>query len=202
MRLDEKVNAEALGRLSGEARRDFLEGLRILGVADPTDRQALREAIRRLRPDFTEAQVSLFCDGRVKPETEPFFTEALADQDRADFIRQIANGYRELNPGVPETDVAQWAVDNEEKVKSKLAEPNMAPLTIAHCVSAVLQDEADEAKAQEIPDALAARHPEWSLRKRETWLNDHEPLLLAYRGLHPEWSGEQLVDAVDEEARP
>ncbi len=70
--------------------------------------------------------------------------------------------------------------------------------TTAQLVSVVLQDDKDKAKAQEIPDALADRNPSWSPQIRAAWLKKHEALLLVYKGLHPEWSGSQLVTAVDE----
>lgn len=200
MKPEDTVNAEILEGLSGAERESFQEGLRALGMDPaPVGGQALREAVKRLRPDFTEQQLDTFVYGEVNPTSEfPNITEALVDEDWENFIAQIANAYRELNTGMSEEDVAKWTADNEERVKAKGEEADMAPFTVAHFVSAVLQDEKDEAERQEIPDALKARYPDWSDQKRATWLNDHEPLLLAYKGLHPEWSGEQLIGAVDD----
>ena len=69
MRVDE-VNARILEGLSGEAKRDFEAGLKSLSMGNPADREALRESVKRLCPDFTEAQIDIFVAGEVKPETD------------------------------------------------------------------------------------------------------------------------------------
>ena len=61
MRLDE-LNAKILEGLSGKAKEDFEAGLKALNMANPADRMALRESIKRLRPDFSEAQLDIFVE--------------------------------------------------------------------------------------------------------------------------------------------
>ena len=60
----EDVHMKILEGLSGKAKEDFEAGLKALNMANPTDRIALRESIKRLRPDFTEAQIDIFIAGR------------------------------------------------------------------------------------------------------------------------------------------
>ena len=69
MRLDE-LNAKILEGLSGQAKEDFEAGLKLLSMDNPADREALRESIRKLRPDFSEAQIDIFVEGKAKPETD------------------------------------------------------------------------------------------------------------------------------------
>lgn len=69
MELD-KLHSRILESLSGKEREDFLAGLEALDMDNPADREALRESIRRARPDFTEKQIDIFVEGRVKPEGE------------------------------------------------------------------------------------------------------------------------------------
>ena len=69
MRLNE-LNVKILEGLSGEAKRDFEEGLKLLNMDSPADREALRESIRKLRPDFTEAQIETFVSPETKPESD------------------------------------------------------------------------------------------------------------------------------------
>ncbi len=69
MRLNE-LNVKILEGLSGEAKRDFEAGLKTLNMDNPADREALRESIRKLRPDFTEAQIETFVSGETKPESD------------------------------------------------------------------------------------------------------------------------------------
>lgn len=259
MRIEE-VNAKILEGLSGQERRNFEAGLAALNMANPADRIALREAIKRLRPDFTDDQLDIFIEGEVKPEndleksfvklgltrqqakiaakgdvrnlglTQPIyggdrgaliaslkfahpdwtdqqieiflnpegrhFTEAV-DEEHEGFIARVATAYQELNPGASEEDIAKWTQDNEKRVKAKSEEEDYVTATVPQLVSAVLQDDKEKAESQEIPDALGARHPDWSAQTRAAWLKKNEPLLLAYKGLHPEWSGSQLVTAVD-----
>lgn len=68
MRLDE-LNVRILEGLSDKEKRDFEAGLKSLSMGSPADREALRESIRKLRPDFSEAQIDIFVEGKVKPET-------------------------------------------------------------------------------------------------------------------------------------
>jgi len=69
MRSDE-VNAKILEGLTPEARENFLAGLKLLKMDNPADRETLRESIRKLRPDFSEAQIDIFVEGKAKPETD------------------------------------------------------------------------------------------------------------------------------------
>ena len=69
MRPDE-LYIELMENMSDEEKRQFLDGLKALDIANPIDREALRESIKRLRPDFTEAQIGIFVEGRARPETD------------------------------------------------------------------------------------------------------------------------------------
>lgn len=69
MRLEE-VNAKVLKGLSGQAREDFEAGLRNLNMANPADREALRESIRKLRPDFSEAQIDIMVSSKAPPDNQ------------------------------------------------------------------------------------------------------------------------------------
>lgn len=69
MRLDE-LNARILEGLSGKAKEDFEAGLKLLSMDSPADREALRESIRRARPDFTEAQIEIFVSGKAPPDKQ------------------------------------------------------------------------------------------------------------------------------------
>ena len=62
MRTDE-LNAKILEGLSGKAKEDFEAGLKLLSMDNPGDREALRESIRRARPDFTPEQIEIFVRG-------------------------------------------------------------------------------------------------------------------------------------------
>lgn len=66
----EEVNSKILEGLSGKAKSDFEAGLKALNMANPADRAALRESIRKLRPDFSEAQLDLFIEAEVKREAD------------------------------------------------------------------------------------------------------------------------------------
>ena len=70
MRVDELHEKLMMGMSPAEQAR-FREGLKVLNMADSSDRAALRESIQRLRSDFTEEQIDLFIDGEIKPEREP-----------------------------------------------------------------------------------------------------------------------------------
>jgi len=63
----EDINAKILEGLSGQEREDFEAGLKALDMANPADRAALRESIKRLRPDFSEAQLDIAVAGREAP---------------------------------------------------------------------------------------------------------------------------------------
>ncbi len=69
MRLDE-VNSKILEGLSGKEKQDFEAGLRNLNMASPTDRIALREAVKRLRPDFSESQLDIMVSGEAPPDKQ------------------------------------------------------------------------------------------------------------------------------------
>lgn len=66
----EDVHMKILEGLNEKERLDFEAGLKALNMANPADRMALRETIKRLRPDFSEAQLDIFVDGEVKPESQ------------------------------------------------------------------------------------------------------------------------------------
>ena len=69
MRLDE-LHMKILEGLSEKDRLDFEAGLRNLNMESPADRMALRESIKRLRPDFSEAQLDLFIEVEVKSDAD------------------------------------------------------------------------------------------------------------------------------------
>ena len=69
MKLDE-LNARILEGLSDEAKRDFKAGLTLLNMDSPADRVALREAIKKLRPDFTEEQIDIMVSGEAPPDKQ------------------------------------------------------------------------------------------------------------------------------------
>jgi len=66
MRLDE-LHAEILEGVSGEEKESILRGMKILGIANPIGREALRESIRKAHPEYTEEQVEYFLEGRNPP---------------------------------------------------------------------------------------------------------------------------------------
>ncbi|MFC1980258.1 hypothetical protein ACFLVS_05375 [Chloroflexota bacterium] len=69
MKLDE-LNAKILEGLSGKAKEDFEAGSKALNMANPADRIALREAVKRLRPDFTSAQLDIMVSGEAPPDKQ------------------------------------------------------------------------------------------------------------------------------------
>ncbi len=74
MRLDE-LNAKILEGLSGKEKEDFLTGLKALNMANPADRIALRESVKRLCPDFSEDQIDIFVAGEVKSEANDWMVK-------------------------------------------------------------------------------------------------------------------------------
>ena len=64
----EDVHLKILEGLSGKEREDFLKGLTALNMVNPEDREALRESIRKIRPDFTPEQVEIFVTGQPPPD--------------------------------------------------------------------------------------------------------------------------------------
>lgn len=64
----EEVNSKILEGLSGQEREDFLKGLTALNMENPEDREALRESIRKARPDFTPEQIEIFVTGEAPPD--------------------------------------------------------------------------------------------------------------------------------------
>ena len=70
MRLSE-LHHKLMESMSGKEREDFEKGLKALDLDSPTDREALRESIKRYRPDWTEAQLDIF----VNPEASPKNTD-------------------------------------------------------------------------------------------------------------------------------
>ncbi len=70
MRVDE-LHVGILGGLSGKAKEDFEAGLRDLNMANPADREALRESFKRSNPDWTEVQLDTAVDGRFPPAKVP-----------------------------------------------------------------------------------------------------------------------------------
>lgn len=71
----DELNAKVLEGLSGEEKEEFLTGLKALNMANPTDRIALRESVRRLCPDFSEEQIDIFVAGRAEPETDDWMAQ-------------------------------------------------------------------------------------------------------------------------------
>lgn len=69
MKLD-AVNARILEGLSGKAKSDFEAGLKSLNMANLADREALRESVRNLRPDFSEAQIDIMVSGEAPPDKQ------------------------------------------------------------------------------------------------------------------------------------
>jgi len=69
MRLEE-VNARILEGLSGKERETFIAGLKALNMANPADREALRESICKARPDFTPEQIEIFVTGEAPPDKQ------------------------------------------------------------------------------------------------------------------------------------
>ena len=67
MRLD-KLHIKLMETMSEAEKRDFEAGLKSLNMDSPTDREALRESIKRLRPDFSEAQIDIFINPEARPE--------------------------------------------------------------------------------------------------------------------------------------
>ena len=66
----EEVNAKILEGLSSKERADFEAGLKALNMANPADRAALRESIKRLRPEFTPEQIEIFVTGEAPPDKQ------------------------------------------------------------------------------------------------------------------------------------
>jgi len=103
MRLDE-LHTEILEGLSDEAKRDFEAGLKALSMGNPADRAALRESIRKLRPDFTEAQITTFVEGETKAavDLEESFVKLGLTRQQAGIAAKGAvrgMGYSEPIPG-------------------------------------------------------------------------------------------------------
>lgn len=72
----DKLNAEVLASLgSEEERQHFLEGLKVLNMDNPEEKEALRNSVRKLCPDFTPEMVETFIEGRGVGLTESFFTQ-------------------------------------------------------------------------------------------------------------------------------
>ncbi|HUU63187.1 MAG TPA: hypothetical protein VMX96_04615 [Dehalococcoidia bacterium] len=69
MKIDE-INSKILEGLSGKEKEYFLAGLRNLNMSNPADREALRESIRKARPDFTPEQVEIFVTGEAPPDKQ------------------------------------------------------------------------------------------------------------------------------------
>ena len=63
MKLD-KLHIKLMETMSEAEKRDFEAGLKSLNLDSPSDPEALRESIKRYRPDWTEAQLDIF----VNPE--------------------------------------------------------------------------------------------------------------------------------------
>lgn len=70
MRLD-KLHIKLMETMNEAEKQSFKAGLKALNMDSPTDREALRESIKRLRPDFSEAMVEIF----VNPEASPKNTD-------------------------------------------------------------------------------------------------------------------------------
>lgn len=54
--------------LSGEEKENFKRGLYNLGIPDPEDRAALRDAFKRGNPNASEKQLDIMVNGKTPPE--------------------------------------------------------------------------------------------------------------------------------------
>ena len=64
----EDLNREILAGLSGKEKEDFERGLHNMGMTNPDDRDALRAAFKRLRPDATERELDIMVSGKASQE--------------------------------------------------------------------------------------------------------------------------------------
>jgi len=206
----EEVNQKILEGLSEEEQKAFKEGLSRLSADSGDDMRALRESVRRVHPEYTEEQLDLFCG--VKPEPtklppaqesyrdyNPFqdWTETTKDRDRAGFLAAIAYAYQDAGTNVTEEDSIKWTTDNEKRVEDKQHEEGFGGYTVKQIVDALIAEDTEREEEAELPAALKVKYPEWTSEKRAAWLKKHEAMLLSYKGLHPEWTGQQLITAVD-----
>jgi hypothetical protein len=66
----ERIYAQMLEEAHGEDRKNLERGMKLLGIDNPLDKEALRKSIRRLRPDFTDEQVELFVQGKAETKRD------------------------------------------------------------------------------------------------------------------------------------
>jgi len=210
MRIEE-VNKRILEGLSGKEWRDFEEGLRRLSADNPEDTRTLRESVRQLHPEYTEEQLDLFCGVKPEPTKLPpsresyrpltgweHWTEVTTDRDRQSFLAQIAYAYQDAKPNTTEDESITWTTDNEKRVENKQKEEGFETNTVKQIVDVLIAEDTEKEEGAELPAALKAKYPDWTSEKRAAWLKKHEAMIMSYKGLHPEWTGQQLITAVDE----
>ena len=196
MRIDE-LNAKILKGLSGKEKEDFLAGLALLNMDNPTDRVALREAIKRLRPDFTPEQIEIFVEGRVKPDTGWHFKES--DDFWPDRVEQLSIAVRALHPGKSDEEIAAWVASHEGRaITNKSGSSGKSAQAI---VQDLEREDAEKAAEQAIPDALTKLHPKWDRETVNEWVSQHDSLIKSFQALHPEWSADALITAIDNEVK-
>ncbi len=66
----DKLNAEVLAGLTGKERENFEKGLRKLDMANPANRDALRVAFKRLKPDATERELDIMVSGKAPQDNK------------------------------------------------------------------------------------------------------------------------------------
>ena len=211
MRIEE-VNQRILEGLSEEEQKAFKEGLKRLSADSGDDMRALRESVRRLHPEYTERQLDLFCGVKPKPTKLPpsresyrpltgweHWTEVTADRDRQSLLAAIAYAYKDAKPNITEEESIAWTVKNEQRVADKAKEEGFGASTVKQRVDAIIAEDIEKEEEAELPAALKVKYPDWSSEKRAAWLTKHEAMIMSYKGLHPDWTGQQLILAVDTE---
>lgn len=196
MRPDE-LHVKLMETMSDEERRDFEVGLKALNMDNPADREALRESIKRLRPDFTEAQIELFVGGEIKPISEWSLTESSGDDFWPNRVEQLSIAVRELHPGMSDEDIAKWVDSHEGRAVAMKSDSSSKDASAI--VLDLEREDTERAAEQAIPDALKVLYLDWSREKINEWISQHDTLIKSFRGLHPEWDEEQLVTAIDNE---
>jgi len=66
----DRVNLEIMQNLTGEEKENFKRGLHNLGIPDPEDKAALRDAFKRVNPNASEKQLDILVTGKVPPENK------------------------------------------------------------------------------------------------------------------------------------
>jgi hypothetical protein len=66
----EEVHLRMMEGMTEEEKRDFAAGLNYMGISNPVDRVALREAWKRLRPDASEEELEILVTGKAPQENK------------------------------------------------------------------------------------------------------------------------------------